>query len=183
MKNGRSVLSDTIANFLKNRGVTCFSERNDELLMGSHYGGRYTGFCLEFAIASAAFEKVMQVRYRNDFPSINLVPILQPEGDDPDCLVSQLFCTKSDSWKYEAEWRAIHAQRGTKFVYASECLTGIFFGPDISQDSLEIICLILGGQNESVKFWRGRRSTTEFKVVFAHFVYTPPIEAKRRGLL
>ncbi|WP_366929390.1 DUF2971 domain-containing protein [Polaromonas sp.] len=151
--------------------------------MGSHYGGRYTGFCLEFATASAAFEKVMQVRYRNDFPSINLVPILQPEGDDPDCLVSQLFCTKSDSWKYEAEWRAIHAQTGTKFVYDSECLTGIFFGPDISQDSLKIICLILGGRNESVKFWRGRRSTTEFKVVFAHFVYTPTIEAKRRGLL
>lgn len=29
------------------RGISCFSEVNNELLMWSHYGGKYKGFCLE----------------------------------------------------------------------------------------------------------------------------------------
>ena len=32
--------------FLEKRGATCFSEVNDNLLMWSHYGGQYKGYCL-----------------------------------------------------------------------------------------------------------------------------------------
>jgi hypothetical protein len=48
---------------------------------------------------------------------------------------------------------------------------------------LEIVCLILRGQNETVKFYKGTRSTTEFKVLFKEFSYTSHIEAKKKGLL
>lgn len=180
LETGRSVFTNAVTDFLQNKGVTCFSEHNDDLLMWSHYGGHYKGFCLEFSTAHAPFDKVKKVTYRKDLPTIDLVSLLATNNHDQ---VLELFCTKSKAWSYEAEWRAIHAQAGTKYTYPTECLTGIYFGPDISHESLEIICLILGGQNGNVKFWRGQRSTTEFKVVFEHFTYTSHLEAKRQGLL
>jgi hypothetical protein len=71
----------------------------------------------------------------------------------------------------------------TQYIYPTESLTGVYFGPDIERRSLEIACLILRGQNESVKFWQGTRSTSEFKVLFKEFGYTTHAEAKRMGLV
>ena len=37
---------------LFNRGVSCFSETNSEILMWSHYANSHQGFCLEFDTSS-----------------------------------------------------------------------------------------------------------------------------------
>lgn len=180
LRAGRLALERIVNDFLQTRGVTCFSEHNDDLLMWSHYGGRYKGFCLEFSTALPPFDKIKEVTYRKDLPAVDLAPLLLADNFDQ---VHELFCTKSEAWAYEAEWRGIHAEVNTSYTYPSECLRGVYFGPDISDESLEIICLILGGQNETVKLWRGKRSTTEFKVQFEQFTYTTHLDAKRRGLL
>lgn len=180
LRAGRSALERIVSEFLQRRGVTCFSERNDDLLMWSHYGGRYKGFCLEFSAVLPPFDKIKKVTYRKDLPTVDLAPLLVDDNYDQ---VLELFCTKSEAWAYEAEWRGIHDKAGTSYTYPTECLTGVYFGPDISDESREIICLILGGQNEVVKFWRGKRSTTEFKVQFEQITYTSHLDAKRRGLV
>jgi hypothetical protein len=77
----------------------------------------------------------------------------------------------------------MHAVAGTEYVYSASALTGVFFGPDIDRQSLEIVCLILKGQNPRVKLWEGRRSRDEFRVLFEEFTYTTHIEAKVQGLL
>lgn len=179
MRGGALALEDITENFLKNRGVTCFSESNDDLLMWSHYGGKYKGFCLEFSTQHPMFEKIWQVNYEKVLPTIDLEPLLTGHGLE---FIQTLFCTKSEAWSYEREWRAIHNEAGKQYGYSAECLTGIYFGPDIDQQSLEIVCLVLGGQNESVTFYKGTRSTTEFKVDFQPFTYTSFLEAKRQGL-
>ena len=66
--------------------------------------------------------------------------------------------------------------------YLLEALTGIYLGPDMEQDCLEIIALIIGGQNPNVKLYRGRRSSELFKVEFEQVHYTPYIVAKKLGL-
>ena len=179
IRAGRAALDQGVGDFLQRKGVACFSEHHDDLLMWSHYGGRYKGFCLEFSTAKAPFDKIKKVTYRKDLPTILLAPLFLTDNSDQ---VLELFCTKSDVWAYEAEWRCLHNQAGTRYIYPSESLTGIYFGPEMSNESLEIICLILGGQNEMVKLWRGRRSKTEFKVEFEQFTYTSFLDAKRRGL-
>jgi hypothetical protein len=166
--------------FLSKGGVTCFSERNDDLLMWSHYGGRYKGFCLEFDTASEPFQKISPVRYVSGLPPLSIADILLDRDFHP---VRELFCTKADAWKYEREWRALHKSAGTQFGYPSSALKGVYFGPDIDVQSMEITCLVLAGQNETVQLWKGGRSTTEFKVVFEPFSYTSHLEAKRCGLL
>lgn len=180
LRAARSSYDQLATEFLQKRGVSCFSERNDDLLMWSHYGGRYRGFCLEFDTFSEPFQRIQQVRYVHTLPPLTITQILVDKSFNP---LPHLFCTKSKAWEYEHEWRGIHAEAGTEFGYPSSALTGIFFGPDIDQQTLEIICLVVSGQNDSVKFWKGQRSSTEFRVLFEPFTYTSHLEAKRLGLL
>lgn len=179
LRAGRSALDHAVQEFMNRRGVTCFSERNDDLLMWSHYGGKYKGFCLEFDTTHTPFEKIMKVTYSRDVPTIDLEPLLRSDSYDQ---VLALFSTKAEAWSYECEWRAVHAEAGTLYSYPAESLTGVYFGPDISDHALEIICLILQGQNEGVRFWRGRRSTTSFKVDFESLTYTSYLRARKLGL-
>lgn len=179
LRSARLALEASVQAFLARRGVTCFSELCDDLLMWSHYGGRYQGFCLEFDPMKANFGKVKKVTYSNELPLLDLVPLLASDNYEQ---VLSLFTTKAEAWRYEAEWRAVHAEAGTLYGYPSECLTGVYFGPDISEQALEIVCLILKGQNENVRFWKGRRSSTAFKVEFELFTYMSYIDVKKEGL-
>lgn len=176
----RQGLDKVISDFLRRRGVACFSEKNDDLLMWSHYGGRYKGFCLEFSTHSEPFTKIRQVRYVQTLPTIDVATVLVARVADQ--ILDDLFCTKSESWAYEKEWRAIHDVAGTSFCYNADVLTGVYFGPDIDQQSMEIVCLILGGQNSGVTYWKGTRSTAEFRVSFEKFDYVSYLEAKTKGL-
>lgn len=180
IKAAKEALGSSIQDFLKTKGVACFSETNNNLLMWSHYGGHYKGFCLEFATHSEPFSKIHRVRYKPAPPALSVKSIL---FDEDFHVVQELFCTKSDAWTYEAEWRAIHHVGGTQFGYPASALTGVYFGPDIDRQSLEIVCLVLAGQNESVRFWEGSRSTTKFSVLFEEFSYVPHLQAKKQGLV
>ena len=174
-------INDVRENFLNTRGVTCFSELNDDLVMWAHYGGQYKGFCLAFDTAKAPFTKLRRVRYVKNIPQIDIVQFTVNENHDK--LLDDLFCTKSISWEYEKEWRAIHSDAGTLFGYEADALQEIYFGPDIERHALEIICLIIQGQNPDVQFFKGKRSETKFKVEFSNFTYTSHTEAKRKGLV
>lgn len=178
-KSARTVLNDSIDKFITTNGVTCFSETNDDLLMWSHYGGRYKGFCLEFSTSSDLFLKAKKVQYCQTPPTIDIASLVPDVRLD---IVQELFCTKSLPWQYEWEWRCFHVQAGTLFGYPADSLTGVFFGPDIDQQSKEIVCLILKGQNEHVRFWNGVRSESEFRVLFQEFTYSSFLEAKSHGL-
>ena len=176
-----SALTSNIDNFLKNRGVACFSEKNDDLLMWSHYGGKYRGICLEFNTQLPPFEKVKQVQYVETLPQLDVAEILLEAGTFDH--IRDLYCTKSKSWSYESEWRAIHQVAGTEYIYPTQALTAVYFGPDIDKKSLEIVCLILKGQNESVRLFQGMRSTSKFRVEFNEFNYVSYVEAKKFELL
>lgn len=180
LRTGQKTLEDMIKKFLSQRGVTCFSEKRDNLLMWSHYGDHCRGFCLEFSTSADPFHKIKKVKYTQDMPVIDVVPILCGEDYDP---VVDLYCTKAIDWAYEHEWRAIHGQAGTAYRYPSEALTGIYFGPDMPFTAVEIIALVLAGQNEHVQFWQGSRSKSDFSVEFLPVTYKSHLDAKRLGLL
>lgn len=180
LRSARKTLRDSVEDFLSRRGVACFSERNDDLLMWSHYGGQYRGFCLEFDTTAEPFRRIFPVRYVKALPTVSVRSLLLDDTFNP---VQELFCTKSEAWSYEREWRAIHDSAGTEYCYPPSALTAVYFGPDIDQQTLEIICLVLSGQNDTVRFFRGQRSGTEFKVTFEAFTYMSHLQAKRSGLL
>lgn len=138
--------------------------------MWSHYGEKYKGFCLEFDTSHPPFEKIMRVKYSTEMPRIDVATLRIRRDFEA---VMDLFSIKSTSWAYEREWRVLHAKADTPYHCPAECLTGIYFGPEISSEALEIIRFVLQGQNPHVKFWKGLRSKTDFKVQFEEFAYTP----------
>lgn len=163
----------------KKRGVTCLSECNDDLLMWAHYGGGYKGFCLEFSTEYEPFSSAIKVKYSQQKPKINIKSLIV---NNDRTTVFELFSTKSNSWHYEREWRCLHQDAGTLFGYKPEALTAVYFGPDIDRQFLEIVCLILAGQNPNVTLWKGHRDKCLFKVKFDKFTYINYIEAKNVGL-
>lgn len=175
---GHQTLDGELKRFVAEKGVSCFCEKPDNLLMWSHYGDHHRGFCLEFRTDLEPFEKSRQVEYSSQMPAFDLVRMLC--DDDFDQMLD-LFCTKAVDWQYEREWRCMHQVAGTAYVYPADALTGVYFGPRASFTSLEVVSLILKGQNEGVKLWRGSRSQTDFKVIFEPITYTSYLEAKRRG--
>lgn len=179
LRIGKNVLDQAITNFLAHRGVSCFSEKVGSLLMWSHYGDHCKGFCLEFDTSTAPFEKFRKVRYEQEMPEFDVVPMLCDEDFEP---VLDLYCTKALDWAYEYEWRGIHDKAGTAFGYPSNTLTGVYLGPDMPFPAVEIVALILAGQNEQVQLWKGARSRSSFSVEFEPVTYTSFLEAKRRGL-
>lgn len=180
VRSAKHLVEDQAERFLSKHGVSCFSEVNDDLLMWAHYGGRYKGFCLEFNPIYEPFHKLRKVKYVEGIPKVD--PVLAILKDNYDQYVD-LYCTKSANWRYEREWRAIHDVAGTAFTYPAEALRGVYFGPDVDQDCLEIVCLTLHGQNPHITFWQGARSDEYFKVEFQSFTYTSHLEAKRQGLI
>jgi hypothetical protein len=177
-KTAEMSLKENRDKFLTEKGVSCFSERNDDLLMWSHYGGRYKGFCFEFRTEYEPFNKLRKVQYVKKMPTISIDSFIVKTGFQ----FIDLFCTKSDAWAYEQEWRGLHKEAGIAFGYVPEALKAVYFGPDIERQALEIVCLILDGQNPEVELWRSVRSESEFKVNFTSFTYTSFIKAKRGGL-
>jgi hypothetical protein len=179
VKNSKEQIDKLCEEFLGRRGVACFSEINDSALMWAHYAAKSQGFCLEFDASLSPFEKVQSVEYPTNIPSFDVSSMMLTATDDQ---MFRFFCTKSSDWAYEREWRGIHDTRDTLFGYDSKCLTGVYFGPRTPNDLVEIVCLILRGQNDTVRFYRGTRSESEYKVVFSQFTYTSYMEAKRLGL-
>jgi hypothetical protein len=174
------ILKKNIDIFLNTKGVACFSETNNNLLMWAHYGGKYKGFCLEFKTEFEPFEDLRKVKYSENMPVFDTLSTFKYKEYDG---VIDLVCTKSKSWEYEKEWRLMHDKAGSLFIYPAEALKAIYFGPDIEIQSLEIVCLVLAGQNPNVKFWKGKRSQEKFEVLFEEFKYTSHSEAKSKGLL
>lgn len=179
IQTAENIIRDQRDNINKVKGVACFSECNDNMLMWSHYGGQHKGFCLEFRTDFEPLTKLRQVKYSQTIPEVDMAKFMI--GNDYECLLD-LFCTKSSDWGYEREWRALHAKAGTVFTYETESLKSIYFGAKMTDQDIDMICLILHGQNPDVTLHRGHRSDTEFKIEFTTFTYTPLAEAKRKGL-
>lgn len=176
---GQRAIQSSVSNFLRRRGVSCFSERKDDLLMWGHYAGKYKGFCCEFSTELMPFSDAKPVRYTQEIPKTSVIPYLTGQGLSA---VEDIFSVKSASWSYEQEWRVFHEKAGTLYHYEAAALTGVYFGPETSQEAIEIIALVLRGQNPSVRLFKGERSENEYKVVFSEFKYLTLLEAKELGL-
>lgn len=82
--------------------VACFSERNNSMLMWSHYAEQHTGLCVGYRLYDL-IEKynIFPVIYSNQMPQISDIRNAE-EGT-----LYQSILTKCEDWSYEQEWRII----------------------------------------------------------------------------
>lgn len=165
-----TVIRRAIEEFPKNRGVACFSEANDNLLMWSHYSDRYRGMCLEFDTTDEIFQFTKPVNYVQSLPPVNPYDTLILKQTTE--LVDMLFRTKSIAWKYEREWRLVYGKQ-EEYCYSGATLTGVYFGPDMDDTTKDIIRSLVAAPDGQTRFWDGKRSDKQFKV---DFTSTPSAE-------
>lgn len=143
---------------LYERGVACFSEKKDDLLMWSHYADGHRGFCLEFDTAFDPFHKALQVQYSERIPSISPASVLlKGEG-----VLIPMITTKSDCWAYEKEWRIFHKEGNKLYGYDAKCLTGVYFG--IAMRLTEKAEITNALRDSSTKIYQMSKSEDKFRV-------------------
>ncbi|MBL7966486.1 MAG: DUF2971 domain-containing protein [Prolixibacteraceae bacterium] len=93
------------------RRIFCLSEKNNDILMWSHYANSNQGFCLGYNRSkldallkkkiNANYFGFSKVKYFEEYPEVK--PLV---GKNKDYILKRLF-SKSNIWIYEQEWRFI----------------------------------------------------------------------------
>ena len=148
-------------------GVSCFSEKVDDILMWGHYANGHRGFCLEFETAlDDTFELARPVRYTDRFPTVDIAEVIQFRFGS----VFDLMCTKATCWAYEKEWRVLHKEMGTLFGYRPCSLIGVYFGavmPDAEQRKIGNVLL-----NTETKLYKMSMAPNEFRLLATPAAFT-----------
>lgn len=172
----------TSLNSIKEQGlydvsVSCFSERNDNMLMWSHYGDSHKGFCLEFDTDYAPFTKMFPIRYSEEVPEIDADKILENENNDLEVIKAYLL-SKYIDWEYEKEWRILHKEKLPSYCYKTNALTGIYFGTKANFTDFEILSTIIKGHHSNCQLYMMDKVPGKFKVVPRKINYSTFSEAK-----
>jgi len=100
-------VSNEIRSLLSDTRILCVSERNDSVLMWSHYAENHTGVVIKFL----ALEKIdsplilaQPVRYSREMPQLSYGFLMDSKLGSK-AIVDTLILSKSDDWAYEKEWR------------------------------------------------------------------------------
>ncbi len=162
-QRAHATLQELSEEFLQKRGVSCFSETNENLLMWSHYADSGMGMCLKFDTNDVIFKRVHRVNYVEQFPAVTADELLVDQNYSR---IFELYCTKSKDWSYEREWRSFHETAGTKFGYESSSLAAVFLGSRITNEMANLVATMLKGYDQLVPLYTSRPSAAEFKMEF-----------------
>lgn len=149
------------------QGVACFSKRNDNLPMWSHYAGRGEGFCLAFDMMEIngelffEYDEVVPVEYVDKIPAAESMKMWKTD----DTALWKLSCYKSKEWEYEREWRIVNLAHGES-QYGEELLKAVYFGTRATAGTKELIRAIVEETYPNAELWQGQLSKTEYKVEF-----------------
>ena len=155
------VANNKLRNDLRNSGVFCMSELNDNILMWSNYADSHKGFCVEFVRNTnnllGNIEVTNPVIYSCDFPSPSP---FSDEGRN-NCF-DDLFLTKSKDWAYEKEWRLIN-EKGDFLLPFPGDISAIIFGLKMSSRNKETIKNIFA-DNPDIIFKQAEKVPNSFKL-------------------
>lgn len=161
-------------------GVLSLTEKNDNLLMWSHYADSHRGFCLGFDSTTEFFNRkrsetdefyhLRKVIYSSKRPSKTMMDINSTD----------MFLLKSDDWEYEQEWRMCSVLRDADtvignispavhlFGFPCSTITDVIVGANANQDLITAISGLLGSEPEygHVKIKKAKTSKVDFALEF-----------------
>lgn len=170
-----------IANDLNRSRVLCVSERNDNIVMWSHYANSHTGVCIRLQCIDEVDNALLlakPIKYTDSFP---IFPSLDQHikhltGERPIDffdLLYQVPFVKHEHWSYENEWR-VHVPHDEP-----ENLTGfndwkenpsvfgaIYFGCRINQSSAAELMRIIDRKFPQMEVYSAKPSVRKFEVEF-----------------
>ncbi len=156
-KEQREDLNNTIR-------ICCFSERNDSILMWSHYSDDHKGFCLSYDLeqsTEASFRNLYPVIYRTEIADVTaeLTKRFKGWGGKP-----SIF--KSLEWSYEQEWRQLQVIPDKSHPGALmnfHPIRGLYLGKAISPENKAVLTAL--AQTKRIPVYQMSMSEKEFKLV------------------
>lgn len=159
-------------------GVLSLTEKNDNLLMWSHYACSHKGFCIGFDTNSSFFN-----RKRSDVDEFYHLRKVSYSKTRPTKLVSQLdgvelFLIKSEAWKYEQEWRMCAVLEDSEetisttpfpihlFKFPNSAVKEIILGACIENHVKENILSVVRKKYPKIAIKQAKISTEEFDLEF-----------------
>lgn len=172
IERAKKAIKDNIESCIQaSLGLLSLTERNDDILMWSHYSESHSGFCLEFDSSIFDPELLKQVTYSDDVYRVQCRVDDQEQGVvvpvDTDEYLIGICNTKKIDWQYEKEWRDVRKQSGA-YKFDPSGLTGLILGYKIPEEKKEILFDVLAkrrrrlGGAPSVHIYEARLRTGHY---------------------
>src|SRR6218665_619880 len=147
--------------------ICCFSERNDSLLMWSHYADEHKGICIEYDLGSNDEIRpfLSPIAYSDTIYKIKTFDDLTP--------LQQIgaMLTKCKDWEYEEEWRYTPIKAFDKDLDEKVNVPipkAVYFGPRFLQNELELKSRLIKVLDEQkIPIHLMKKHPTEYKLIKA----------------
>ena len=155
--------------------ISCFSERNDSMLMWSHYTDNHQGFCLEYEfmkpenieiepIFKEALNPIIYSEEMFDMSEYILYAAKTKQAWSQRVAANPVIC-KSKEWEYEKEWRLVqfHQDREEGYPVRFFKPKAIYLGTKIKEKDKADLMLI--AKSKKVDVYQMKMAHNAFKVI------------------
>ena len=157
--------------------VLCLSERNDSILMWSHYAVNHTGIVIRFSCleeTDSSWTLAQPIKYCDRMPRFvdqdELRALITGQAEPRrEEIVERTIFSKAQEWHYEHEWRIYRPSKTTGAEYLEfnpPELFAIYFGcrtTDIAREKISSLALAI---NPMAHLFVARKSEREFALEF-----------------
>jgi hypothetical protein len=147
--------------------LTCFSEKNDSLLMWSHYTDSHKGFCVEYNFNSLGYYEfpnrfLFPVYYTDKLFDVTAILLQKTISASLLPLLAALY--KSSEWSYEHEWRLIipFGLIQDDSYYQIISASAIYLGSRITDGNKEKLLMI--GRKKNIPVFQMKLISSSFKL-------------------
>jgi hypothetical protein len=165
-KEIHSLIRNGLQSEINSTGLLCLTERNDCILMWSHYANSHTGICLEFA--NDNLDPLIAQSQR-----VNYMPFYKKAHaiyDDSNAQVNLILLSKARCWAYEAEWRKIDHEEGYGLKqFSPETLTGVILGCKITVPHEKSILKWVSERYSPMRVYKAKQSPDGFRIEIREF--------------
>lgn len=160
---GEGLIERVYEKAIRKFGIYCLSEKNDDILMWSHYSDGHKGMCIEYDASQEGtlFSEAFKVIYQENYPIVNVMDIGKPKE------FSKAFLTKSIHWEYEQEWRILKTpeEGGPGFYsFPPELLTGLILGALIPENDRTKILNWISAYPSKINVYQAKISRTKYQL-------------------
>lgn len=157
--------------------VLCLSERNDSILMWSHYANHHRGVVLRLACleeTDSSWTVAQPIAYRERMPRFvdhqELRNLITGQSElRREAIAERTIFSKALDWQYEREWR-VYRPSETKMVeyldFNSPELSAVYFGCRTPETHREEISALALAVNPGAKLLSSVKSEREFSLEF-----------------
>ena len=163
-------------------GVSCFTEKPNNMLMWSHYADKHTGICVEYdfskMFSSVPNSMLFPVSYSTQRPVLPIEKVCKMKSREfisdadafkvlfPDILKS--FVIKSSIWDYEKEWRHIVFTSDMKNrVVCLPIISAIIIGINISPENEKKIVEI--AKRKQIPLYKAKLRPDKYEMVVTEY--------------